>query len=95
MRIKLFFKIFVLLLTSELIIGIADAYFHQNGTDLLGIQLNDLTNVLVVIMSMPISVFGRDLPFYHIETWVAMSLTILNIVIQTYIVFRIYLAFRK
>lgn len=95
MQIKPFLKLFFLLLIVELIIGFVDVFFHQNNTDLFGIQLDSLTSILVHVISMPINLFGRDLPFYYNETWIAISLTIINIAIQSFIIFRIYKTLKK
>jgi hypothetical protein len=84
-----------LLLILELIIGIANVYFHQNTTALFGMELEGLTKVLIYLISLPISFFGRDLPFYHTEISIAVSLTILNLLLQTFIISRIYIAIKK
>jgi len=44
---------------------------------------------------MSIRLLGRDLPFYHIETWIAILLILLNILIQTSAIYVIYNFLKK
>ena len=94
-QLKFFLKIFFLLLIFEFSIGLADVLFFQNSTMVFGVKLSPITHFLVMIFSMPISFFGRDLPFYARESWVAIVLTILNILIQSLIIVKLLKTWRS
>jgi len=93
-QLKLFFKIFFILLIFEFLLGLCNAYFSSENITFLGVRLGFVTSTLIQIFSMPISIFGRDLPFYHHETWVAIVLTILNIAIQSFIIMQLLKTFK-
>ncbi len=76
-------------------IGCADMLFTQNNTELFGIQLEDITGLLLLFASMPIGVLGNGLPFYAYEFWLSLLLTTLNILIQTVIIYVIYNFFKR
>ncbi|WP_425077490.1 hypothetical protein [Psychroserpens sp. S379A] len=92
---KLYFKIAFLLLIFEILLGITDSYFFMNDVSVLGVNLSDVTGFGIYVLSMPIALFGRDLPFYHSETWIAIVLTVLNIAIQSFVILYIYRAFKN
>ena len=62
---------------------------------LLGVKISTVTSFLIHFFSMPINIFGRALPFYARESWVAIVLTILNISIQSFIVLKLYKTLKK
>ena len=86
---KQFFKIFFLLLIFEILLGVGNSYFFTEGTTLLGIKICTITSSLLSFFSMPINIFGRELPFYARESWVGIVLTILNIAIQSFIILQL------
>jgi hypothetical protein len=88
--LKFFLKIFFLLVVFEILLGVGNLYFSSEGTIILGIKVSTITSSLIHLFSMPINIFGRALPFYARESWVAIVLTILNIAIQSFIVLKLY-----
>ena len=44
---------------------------------------------------MPVTIFGRELPFYAREAWVGIVLTIGNILIQSFIIMQLYKTLRR
>lgn len=86
---KLFLKIFFLLLVFEILLVIGNSYFAAESITVLGLRLSIVTSSLIQLFSMPINIFGRELPFYAREEWVGMVLTILNIAIQSVIIMQL------
>jgi hypothetical protein len=93
--IKLFIKLFFLLLIFEILLGFGNYFFLSEGTVFLGIKISTVTSTLIQFFSMPINVFGRELPFYAREAWVGIVLTILNISIQAFLIMQLYLTLRR
>lgn len=93
--IKRFLKILFLLFILEFAIEIANALFFQNNTTIFEVRISPITSVLIQFFSMPISFFGRDLPFYARETWLGIVLTILNISIQSLILMQLLKTWRS
>ncbi|WP_152611513.1 hypothetical protein [Psychroserpens damuponensis] len=93
--VKLFLKIFIFLVVFEIALGIGNAYLFAEGTSIFNIKLSTLTNLLLRFLSFPMSIFGRDLPFYAREAWLGIVLTILNIAIQSFIVMQLYKTLRR
>ncbi|MEM5564672.1 hypothetical protein WNY78_06135 [Psychroserpens sp. AS72] len=92
---KLFLKLFFLLLIFEIVLGLSNAYFSTEGIVFLGIKMSAVTSSLIRFFSMPINIFGRELPFYAREAWLGIVLTILNIAIQSFIIMQLYKTFRR
>ena len=82
---KLFFKIFVILVVSEIILGIA-AVFLQQGVYIK--SLNILGSVILYIISFPASLIDRAYPYYSPDPWyITLLVLIINFAIHTAIVY--------
>lgn len=86
-KIKLFLKIFFLLLAVQFVIVIADVLLNNADS-----SLSSITYLLISIFSMPLSLISPNLPFYSGEgIFATLLFWTLNLVIQTLV---IYGAFR-
>ncbi len=83
-----------MLLVFETLLGVGNLYFSAESITFLGLRLSTVTSSLISFFSMPINIFGRELPFYTGESWVAMVLTILNILLQSFIVLQLFKTWR-
>ncbi|MFD2916354.1 hypothetical protein [Psychroserpens luteus] len=92
---KLFLKIFFLLLIFEILLGVGNSFFSSENISFLGVKLSLVTGSLIQVFSMPINIFGRELPFYAREAWIGIVLTILNIAIQSFIVLQLFKTLKR
>nr|WP_321230706.1 hypothetical protein [uncultured Psychroserpens sp.] len=92
---KLFSKIFFLLLIFEILLGVGNSFFSSENISFLGVKLSLVTGSLIQVFSMPINIFGKELPFYAREAWIGIVLTILNIAIQSFIVLQLYKTLKR
>ncbi len=82
-KLKLFLKIFFLLLVIQMIIVIADVAISNADS-----SLSAITSLIISIFSFPISLISRDLPFYSGEgIYVMVLFWTLNLVLQTMIIY--------
>ena len=88
-------KVFFLLLIFEILLGVGNSFFSSENISFLGVKLSLVTGSLIQVFSMPINIFGRELPFYAREAWIGIVLTILNIAIQSFIVLQLYKTLKR
>ncbi len=82
-KLKLFLKIFFLLLVIQMIIVIADVALSNADS-----SFSAITSLIISIFSFPISLISRDLPFYSGEgIYVMVLFWTLNLVLQTMIIY--------
>lgn len=78
-KLRLFLKIFFLLLVIQLIIIVADVLLASADS-----SLSSITSFIISIFSFPIRVISPDLPFYSGEGIPVMLIFwMLNLVLQT------------
>jgi hypothetical protein len=78
-KLRLFLKIFFLLLVIQLLIIVADVQLSNTDS-----SLSAITSFIISIFSFPIRVISPDLPFYSGEGIpVTLIFWMLNLVLQT------------
>ncbi|WP_370000589.1 hypothetical protein [Winogradskyella sp.] len=91
LKAKLFLKVFFFLLIIEFLVGLLDAFLAYNNS-----LFANVTSWLMFVFSLPISLISRDLPFYSSEgTTAAILFWVLNLLIQTAIIFSAIKLFRS
>ena len=82
-KLKVFLKIFFLLLVIQMIIVLANVVLTNVDS-----SLSAITSFIISIFSFPISLISSDLPFYSGEgIYVMVILWTLNLVLQTMIIY--------
>ena len=85
-KLKLFLKIFFLLVLVQLVVIIAELTLG----DLNGLMAS-IISVLLTIISFPLSIISAKLPFYSGEGIpVTMLFWVLNLTIQTLIIYGVF-----
>ena len=85
-KLKLFLKIFFLLVLVQLIVIIAELTLG----DLNGVMAS-IISVLLTIISFPLSIISAKLPFYSGEGIpITMLFWLLNLTIQTLIIYGVF-----
>ncbi|BAO74384.1 hypothetical protein [Winogradskyella sp. PG-2] len=85
-KIKLFLKIFFILLLIQFVIAIADILLHNANS-----SLSSITSTVISIISLPLSMVNKNLPFYAGEgIIVTLLFWTLNLVIQTLMIFAVF-----
>lgn len=82
-KLKLFLKIFFLLLVIQFLIGMTDVLLHNADS-----SLSSITSFIISIFSLPLSLISKNLPFYSGEgIHITLMFWALNLVIQTLAVY--------
>lgn len=82
-KLKVFLKIFLLLLVIQMIIVLADVVLTNADS-----SLSEMTSFIISIFSFPIKLISSNLPFYSGEgIYVMVILWMLNLVLQTMIIY--------
>ncbi len=85
-KLKLFLKIFFLLLAIQAVIVLIHILFDKGGDTITAI-----TSFLITIISLPISFISSNLPFYSGEgILVTLMFWVLNVVLQTMVVYAFF-----
>ncbi len=95
MNLKFFFKLFFLLLFFEILAAFLDTYLSQNTVEVFGIDLKTVTNILMNLFSLPLSLISRELPFYTQNLWLSLGSVFFNLMIHTYVIYRLLSTIRK
>jgi hypothetical protein len=67
-----------------------------NNAFVFGIKLKSITGILLSVFSLPISLFGRELPFYANGGMIkGILLTVLNLIAQSFALFFLIKFLRK
>ena len=78
-KLKLFLKIFFLLMIVQLVIGLVDILLNNAGS-----SFSEITSFIISIFSIPLSLISRNLPFYSGEgIYITLMFWGLNLIIQT------------
>lgn len=78
-KLKLFLKIFFLLLIIQLLVVLADVLLTNSNS-----SLYEVTSFIISIFSFPINLISENLPFYLGEgIYVILVFWTLNLVLQT------------
>ncbi len=82
-KLKLFLKIFFLLLVIQFIIGMIDILLNNADS-----SFSSITSLIISIFSLPLSLISNNLPFYAGEgIHVTLMFWALNLVIQTLVIY--------
>lgn len=88
-KLKEFFKIFFLLLIIHAAIVAAELFLGDSG-------ISDITSTLIAIISIPLSLVNKNLPFYTGEGILITAIYGgLNLMIQTVFVYGIKRVFKR
>ncbi|WP_422105103.1 hypothetical protein [Winogradskyella sp.] len=90
-KVKSFVIIFLVLLVIQFLIVFADITLSKNGSNLVVV-----TDQIIDIFSLPISIVNKSLPFYIRESLYIKALYwIVNLFIQSFIIYMGWRAFRR
>lgn len=90
-KLKLFLKIFFLLLVIQLIIGVIDILLSNADS-----SFSSITSFVISIFSFPLSLINKNLPFYSGEgIHVTLMFWTLNLVIQTLAIYGSFRIMKK
>ncbi len=95
MKYKLFFKIYILVFILEISIVLLDVLFYANSSKIGALELTRFSNLIVAIISFPINLLGRNLPFYALNFSSSLGYMLINVFIHSLVVFSIVLALKK
>ncbi len=79
----------------EAIVGFLDMYFSQGNVEVLGFKLEAVSSMLMTLLSMPIRFINRSFPFYAGDLWLCSLLTLINLSIQTFLIYGVLAFFKK
>ena len=81
-RLKRFIIVFFIFMVIQFLVGLADISFYQNNN-----ELSSISNMLMTVFSLPISLIHRGLPFYINEALpIKVLFWVINLLIQTAII---------
>ncbi|MEO1032556.1 MAG: hypothetical protein AAFX55_14185 [Bacteroidota bacterium] len=90
-KVKSFVIIFLVLLVIEFLIVFADITLSKNGSNLVAV-----TDQIIDIFSLPISIVNKSLPFYIRESlYIKVLYWIVNLLIQSFIIYMGWRAFKR
>jgi hypothetical protein len=90
-KLKLFLKIFFLLLIIQLIIVVADVLLTNADS-----SLSEVTATIISVFSFPLRLINRNLPFYTGEGFLlTLMFWVLNLVIQTMPIYAYFRVIKK
>ena len=82
-KLKIFLKIFFILLAIQLIVGISDIQLNNADS-----SLSTVTYLLLTVFSFPLSLISPVLPFYSGEgIFITLMFWGLNLILQTIAIF--------
>lgn len=90
---KLFFKIFGIVVIAELVLGIA-ATIAQQTTD--NIFVGTICSLIMQLLSLPLSLVSRTYPYYSTEPgWIIAVMMVSTYLIHAVIVYLVYKSVKK